>query len=221
MKLKDISPNNRPLERLEKLGSESLSNAELLAIILKTGTKEKNVLDLCFHILSKYTLEKMSNCTINELCNIKGIGKVKAAQIKAIFEFHKRIEQEKINSTKIISVDQISKLLKYDFENKTNELLIGVFLNYNTIISKKIITIGTSNNTLISQTDILREAIKENANCIIIAHNHPSQIAYPSKEDIIETNKLNKLAKELNINLLDHLIFTKYKVYSFKKNNIL
>ncbi len=221
MRLKDISPDNRPLERLESLGTESLSNAELLAIILKTGTKGNNIIDISNQILSKHSIEKLPHCSITELCLIKGIGRVKASQIKAVFELHKRILNFKNNSKKIISLSQIYKLLKPDLENKSQEHLITIFLNNNELISKKLITIGTSSNTLISQKDILSQALKENANALVIAHNHPSGDCRPSKEDLLATSRLKKSARALDIHLLDHMIFSKDNVYSFRQNNIL
>ena len=221
MKLKEISPSNRPMERLVLYGERNLSTAELFAIILKTGTRNKNIIDLSNELLSKFNINTLSNCTITELKSLKGIGVVKAAQIKAIFEIHKRINDFKIEKNKIFKVDQVYDLVKEDLQDKEQENLLTVFLKNNNFISKKIITIGTSNETLISQKDIIRYAIKENANAIIIAHNHPSGNKLPSQQDKLETNKLIKIANQLNISVLDHLIITKDGFFSFKQNNIL
>lgn len=221
MKLKDISPNNRPIERLVLYGERNLSTAELFAIILKTGTRNKNIVDLSNELLSEFTINNLANSTISELKSLKGIGVVKAAQIKAIFEIHKRINDFKIEKKKLFKVDQVYDLIKEDLKNKEQENLLTVFLKNNNFISKKIITIGTSNETLISQKDIIRYAIKENANAIIIAHNHPSGNRLPSQQDKLETNKLIKIANQLNISVLDHLIITKDGFFSFKQNNLI
>jgi len=221
MKLKDISPNNRPIERLVLYGERNLSTAELFAIILKTGTRNKNIVDLSNELLSEFTINNLANSTISELKSLKGIGVVKAAQIKAIFEIHKRINDFKIEKKKLFKVDQVYDLVKEDLQNKEQENLLTVFLKNNNFISKKIITIGTSNETLISQKDIIRYAIKENANAIIIAHNHPSGNRLPSQQDKLETNKLIKIANQLNISVLDHLIITKDGFFSFKQNNLI
>ena len=221
MKLKDISPNNRPIERLVLYGENNLSTAELFAIILKTGTRNKNIIDLSNELLSEFTMSNLANSTITELRSLKGIGVVKAAQIKAIFEIHKRINNFKIEKNKIFKVEQVYNLIKEDLENKEQENLLTVFLKNNNFISKKIITIGTSDETLISQKDILRYAIKENANAIIIAHNHPSGNKSPSQQDKQETNKLIKIANQLSISVLDHLIITKDGFFSFKQNNLI
>lgn len=221
MKLKDISPNNRPIERLVLYGERNLSTAELFAIILKTGTRNKNIVDLSNELLSEFTINNLANSTISELKSLKGIGVVKAAQIKAIFEIHKRINDFKIEKKKLFKVDQVYDLIKEDLQNKEQENLLTVFLKNNNFISKKIITIGTSNETLISQRDIIKYAIKENANAIIIAHNHPSGNRLPSQQDKLETNKLIKIANQLNIAVLDHLIITKDGFFSFKQNNLI
>lgn len=222
MRLKDIAPENRPLERLSREGEKSLSNSELLAIILKTGTKENNVLDISNQVLSMYTFQDLENISINQLLKIKGIGIVKASQIKAIIELYKRISIKNIKATeKIYSPKTAYEIIRHDIENKEKEYLIALFLKGNEVISKKIITIGTDNQTLISEKELLREALKENAQAIIIAHNHPSGECYPSREDKLATEKLKNACKLVEINFLDHLIITSEKYYSFKENNLL
>jgi len=222
MKLKDIAPENRPLERLSRIGEKSLSNSELLAIILKTGTKEYNILDISNQILSKYSFKDLENVSINELRKIKGIGIVKASQIKAVIELYKRISIKNIKQNeKIYSPKTAYEVLRHDIENKEKEYLIALFLKGNEIISKKIITIGTDNQTLFSEKELLKEAIKENAQGIIIAHNHPSGECYPSREDKIATQRLKEACKLLDVSLLDHLVITTEKYFSFKENNLI
>ena len=222
MRLKDISPENRPLERLKTHGTNSLSNTELLAIILKTGTRNSNILEISNQILSKYTFQDLENASITELIKIKGIGEVKASQIKAIIELYKRISIKNIKENqKIYSPKTAYEILRHDIENLEKEVLIALFLKGNEIVSKKIITIGTDNQTLISEKEIIRQAIKENAQGIIIAHNHPSGECYPSREDKIATTRLKDVCKNLDFTLLDHLIITSKEYYSFKENNCL
>ncbi|MFH0906270.1 MAG: DNA repair protein RadC [archaeon] len=223
MKLKDISPQDRPLERLISLGENSLSNAELLALILKTGTKDNNILNLTNLILSKYPLEKLDNISINELTKIKGIGQIKGAQIKAVFELSKRLNQKLVNnSKKIFSSLDAYNYVKFDFENKYQEVLIVIYLdNSNRIICKKTITIGTSDTTLISPKEILYYALKENAGKIIICHNHLSLECYPSKEDKVSTEQLKRSCKDMDITLSDHLIISEDSFYSFRDNQLI
>lgn len=222
MKLKDISPENRPLERLLKYGVNTLSNTELLALILKTGTKDNNILDISNKILSRYSFKDLENTTITELKEIKGIGKVKASQIKSIIELYKRISEDKNKDfPKIYSPKTAYEILRYDIENQEKEILIALYLKGNQLISKKIITIGTDNQTLISEKEIIRQAIKENSQGIIIAHNHPSGECHPSREDRLATNKLKEVCKNLDFTFIDHLIITKTEYFSFKENNML
>jgi len=224
MKIKDYTPENRPVERMIEKGSDTLSDAELLAIILKTGTKNKNVLELANQVLSKFPINSIDNLEISELTEINGIGKVKASQIKAIYELHKRLSGRKNilkEDIKVYAPSQIYEYLKEDIGNKLQENLVAIFLKGNNIISKKIITIGTDSQTLISHKNIISLALRERAQALIIAHNHPSGEAYPSREDISETQKLSRISKELDICFLDHLIVTKEGYFSFKEKGMM
>jgi len=224
MKIKDFTPENRPIERMIEKGGDNLSDAELLAIILKTGTKNQNVLELSNIVLSKFPMNSIDNLEINELTEIKGIGKIKASQIKAVYELHKRLSERKNilkEELKVYAPSQVYSYLKEEIANKFQENLVALFLRGNNIISKKIITIGTDNQTLISHKSIISYALKERAQALIIAHNHPSGEAYPSREDITETQKLSKISKELDICFLDHLIVTRDGYFSFKEKGMI
>ncbi|MEI8364274.1 MAG: DNA repair protein RadC [archaeon] len=224
MKIKDFNPENRPMERMIEKGGDNLSDAELLAIILKTGTKNQNVLELANLVLSKFPMNSIDNLEINELTEINGIGKVKASQIKAVYELHKRLcgKQNLLKEElKVYAPSQVYAFLKEEIGNKFQENLVALFLRGNNIISKKIITIGTDNQTLISHKSIISYALKERAQALIIAHNHPSGEAYPSREDITETQKLSKISKELDICFLDHLIITRDAYFSFKEKGMM
>jgi len=224
MKIKDFNPENRPIERMIEKGSNNLSDAELLAIILKTGTKNQNVLELSNLVLSKFPMNTIDNLEINELTEINGIGKIKASQIKAVYELHKRLSSKRSllkEDLKVYAPSQVYAFLKEDIGNKLQENLIALFLRGNNIISKKTITIGTDNQTLISHKSIISYALRERAQALIIAHNHPSGEAYPSREDIAETQKLSKISKELDICFLDHLIVTRDGYFSFKEKGMM
>ncbi len=224
MKIKDFTPENRPMERMIEKGGDNLSDAELLAIILKTGTKNQNVLELSNLVLSRFPMNSIDNLEINELTEINGIGKVKASQIKAIYELHKRLSGKQHllkEELKVYAPSQVYSYLKEEIGNKFQENLVALFLRGNNIISKKIITIGTDNQTLISHKSIISYALRERAQALIIAHNHPSGEAYPSREDITETQKLAKISKELDICFLDHLIVTRDGYFSFKEKGMM
>ncbi|HPC10108.1 MAG TPA: DNA repair protein RadC [archaeon] len=221
MKIKDIASENRPLERLENNGCEALSNVELLAIIINRGTKETNAIDLANIIFNKYSLENLENCTLTELRQIKGIGKVKAAQIKAVLELHKRfsVNKKEVN-LKIYNPQQVYEILKGDLENKTQEILYAIYLRGDNTITKKIIAMGTYDQSYIPHKEIIAFALKENAKGIILAHNHPSGFLEPSNEDKQSTQKIAKIAKNLDMELIDHIIITHEGFYSFRKNGL-
>lgn len=229
MKIKEMSIENRPLERLENFGAESLSLAELLALVIKTGTKENNVLNICQEIFSKFQLKDIGNVSLVELQKIKGVGKVKACQIKAVFEISKRILSQEIKTLKspeekkkIVCPKDVCDLLFPVFFGVVQEKLVAVFLTHrNDIIDYKVITTGTSNQTLISTKDIILEAMKRKADGIIIAHNHPSGICEPSLDDKQATDALKKAARLMDIQLLDHIIIAGKEVFSFKEKGMM
>jgi DNA repair protein RadC len=223
MKLKDISPENRPLERLLSSGPQSLSNAELLALIIKTGTKKSNVLNISYNILSRFDIKKLSNLTINELTKIEGIGKTKAAQILSIAELSKRINfRTDVSNYKIYQPKDVYECLRYDFDNKSQEKLIALYINQkNEVISKKTISIGTDDQTLIPIKEITTYALKEQAKGVIITHNHPSGDPSPSSEDKYATKNLKTSLKLLELQLIDHVIFGKNSFFSFKEKQLI
>jgi DNA repair protein RadC len=223
MKLKDISPENRPLERLLSCGPESLSNAELLALIIKTGTKKENVLNISQKILTKISIKKLSSTTTTELMKIEGIGKVKACQILSIAELSKRINYiTNTNNYKIYQPKDVYDYLIYDFDGLSQEKLIALYMNSkNEIISKKIVSIGTDDQTLIPIKEITTYALKEQAKGVIITHNHPSGDPSPSSEDKYATKNLKTSLKLLELQLIDHVIFGKNSFFSFKEKQLI
>lgn len=223
MKLKDISPENRPLERLLACGAESLSNAELLALIIKTGTRKDNVLNISQKILTTFSIKKLSSTTTTELMKIEGIGKVKASQIISIAELSKRINYiQNADKYKIFQPKDVYDYLVYDFEGLSQEKLIALYINQkNEIISKKIVSIGTDEQTLIPIKEISSLAIKEDAKGVIVAHNHPSGDPQPSTEDRFATKNLKNSLKILDLQLMDHIIMGKNSFFSFKEKKLL
>jgi DNA repair protein RadC len=216
MKIKEISKDDRPRERMLSLGAEALSSAELFAILLRTGSRNENVIEMSQRILSTFNLSKLSDLTINELCSIKGVGVAKALQIKAIFELNKRIDLVTKNITKISSSKNVFDLMKPILENKKQEHFYVLHLNSkNEILSKKLIAIGTLNSVLIHPREIFKEAIRESAQNIILVHNHPSGDQTPSLSDKEITTKIEKASEIIGIDLLDHIIIGQDKWFSF------
>ena len=216
MRIKDISKWERPRERMKYNGVESLSNSELLAIILQKGTRKENVVDMANRLISRYSFEKLSECSLNELKEIKGIGDAKGMQILALFELSKRIKSGVIAEKVVNSSEDIAKYYMERMKGLKREHLIAVFLDSkNKIISDKVISIGTLNSSLVHPREVFKEAIKSSANAIILVHNHPSGDCGPSSEDIEITDRVREAGEMVGIKLLDHVIVGKYKHYSY------
>ena len=220
MRIKDISLDNRPRERLEKQGPSSLSDAELLAVILKTGNKEENVIDMSNRLISKYGIDKLSSCSLKELQEIKGIGKAKASQILALFEFNKRHHLAKQNGRPIRSAKDVFEYASSKLNGLAQEHFMILHLDSkNRIVKNETVSIGTLNSSLIHPREVFKSAIKESANSIILVHNHPSGDPTPSEEDEQITERLFDAGELLNIKVLDHVIIGTEKYYSFKENS--
>ena len=217
MRIKEISLDNRPRERMEKQGASVLSDAELLAVILQKGTKEENVIDMSNRLISKYGIDKLSSCSLNELQEIKGIGKAKASQILALFEFNKRHSQSKQKGKPIKSAKDVYDYCSPKLSGADKEQFMILHLDTrNRVIKDEIVSVGTLNSSLIHPREVFKSAIKEGANSVILVHNHPSGEAEPSQEDIKITDILFKSGDLLSIKVLDHVIIGNQGYYSFK-----
>jgi len=220
MRIKDITKENRPRERLQKLGPEALSDAELLAIILRHGTKDENVIDMSNRLISKHGLGKLSELSLKELQEIKGIGPAKAMQIVSSFELNKRHKIAKIYSKPIKCAKDVFKYISQRLPGNDKEYFMVLHLNSkNRIIKDEVISIGTLNSSLIHPREIFKSAIKESCNAIILIHNHPSGDTNPSQDDKEITQKISEAGEVLNIKVLDHLIISKNSYYSFNESN--
>lgn len=221
-RIKDIPHDERPRERLIKFGPESLSNAELLAILLRTGTKDSSAINLAQNIISKNGLDFLSNCTIEELSSIKGVGLAKAAQIKAAIELGKRLRGlRNSNKIKITSPRDVFNLIGEDMRYLKKEFLRVVFLNTkNIVIDIKDISIGSLNSSIVHPREVYNEAIRRSSSSIIICHNHPSGDPEPSMEDINITKRLFEVGKIVGIELLDHIIIGDGCYISLKEKNL-
>lgn len=226
MKIKDLSYLDRPYEKLENFGAQFLSDSELLAIILKTGTKEKTVLEISQELMAKDISNNgvsfLSNFSIEELMEFEGIGRVKAIQIKAICELLLRASYKKpLLKEKIKTPEQLSLLFMSELKFKKQEILkTAIFDSQNRIIKTITNSIGGLNTNSIEIRDLLSEPIKCSAAKIALVHNHPSGDVTPSKSDIIFTNKVNEACKLFGIELIDHIIIGDGKFSSLKRLEI-
>lgn len=216
-KIKEYPKEERPRERLKKVGRENLTDKELVAIILKTGTKEKNVEEVSLELLKKYCLIKFKELTINEITSIKGIGEVKAIELLAAIELGKRIylrdskKLKKIECAKKIWED--ARYLMNDL--KQEHFYCYYFNNKQELIKRKLIFIGTINSSITHPREIFKEAYLLSASTIVCLHNHPSNDTTPSQADIKFTNELVKIGKIQKIPVIDHIIVGEDNYYSF------
>ncbi|EYE88457.1 hypothetical protein Q428_07695 [Fervidicella metallireducens AeB] len=222
--IKDIPVEDRPRERLIKYGAEVLSNAELLAIILRTGTKSESAINIANRILSsKDGLEFLVNSSVQELSSIKGIGDAKAAQIKAAIEIGKRMRNYRSDKKfKITSPADAAELVLEDLRYLKKEYLRVIFLNTkNIVIDVKDLSIGSLSSSIVHPREVFCEAIKKSTSSIIITHNHPSGDPTPSQEDINITKRLCEAGKIIGIEILDHLIIGDGCYISLKEKGII
>lgn len=214
MKIKELPISERPYEKMELYGAENLSNAELLAIIIKTGTKEQSAVSIAQEILKlkentqQENLRFLQEISLEEFMQIKGIGKVKAIQLKAICELTKRIARPINSKKKIIkSPKDVAELLIPELRYEKREIAKVLILNSKNVILRIInISLGGANFTRIEPKDVLAEAIKMQAPKIILVHNHPSGDITPSKADYNVTDRIYEAAELMGIELLDHII---------------
>lgn len=214
MKIKELPLSERPYEKLEKYGPESLSNAELLAIIIKTGTKEESSISIAQRILNlnknveTKNLRFLQEIAIEEFMQIKGIGKVKALQLKAIGELTKRISRPIDNKKSIIRTPKdVANLLMPELKYEKREVAKVLIMNIKNVVLRIVdISLGGSNFACIEPKDVLVEAIKMQAPKIILIHNHPSGDVTPSQSDYRVTDRIFDAAQLLGIELLDHII---------------
>ena len=214
LKMKELPISERPYEKLELYGAEMLSNAELLAIIIKTGTKKESALVVAQRILSlnsttnKQDLRFLCDTSIEQFMQINGIGKVKAIQLKAIGELTKRISKP-INKRKIKikNTKDVAELLMSELRYEKREVAKVIMLNNKNIIMRIMdVAYGGTNFASIAPKEILSEAIKMQSPKIILVHNHPSGDPKPSKEDFRITDRIYECADIMGIELLDHVV---------------
>ena len=222
IKLKELPVTERPYEKLELYGPEKLTNSELLAIIIKTGTREETAVQLAQRILKLGAKDKkddiafLQEISISELTKIKGIGKIKAIQLIAVGEILKRMNKPiNFKNIKILNTEDVAKLLMNELKNEKREKVKLILLNSKNIILKIVdISYGGSRSASVDPKDILFEAIKEQAPKIILVHNHPSGDVTPSKADYGITDRLEEAADLMGIKLLDHVIIGNNKYES-------
>jgi DNA repair protein RadC len=220
MKLKELSMDERPREKMLEKGPSSLSNAELLAILLRTGTGAVNVIDLARELLRSggNKLSGIMSMPTERLCRIKGIGSSKAVTVAAAFELGRRCALEPVMDRKesICNPRRVFEIMSPRLRGTDHEECWGLFLNRaNYIICKEQFSSGGMDSTVIDCKTIVRKALEKKATSLIIVHNHPSGNPIPGTNDIRETRNLKKALETCGITLTDHVIIADDSFYSF------
>lgn len=219
MKIKDLEKINLPREKLAKYGPEKLKDYELLAILLGSGIKGLNVLELSKKILRAVQKIGIKKITLDDLLEIKGLGKAKASQIFALLELGKRLNTE--NKIEILSSQDIWNACADIRESKKEHFVVFYLDTQNRLIERQIISIGTLNSSLVHPREVFEPAVRLSSSSIVIAHNHPSGVLDPSVEDKEVTIRLQKAGEIVGIELTDHIIMTKTGYSSFKKEKLI
>lgn len=221
--IKDIPQDERPRERLFRVGASNLSNEELLSIILKTGTKDKSVKMLSLELLKKIeSVDRLKDISINTLTSIKGIGKTKASFLVASIELGRRIfiNNNTSSTISLTNPKSIYLYMKDIFYDKNQEYFYCLYFDSKQkLIDKKLLFIGTINKSIVHPREIFKYAYLLSSSTIICIHNHPSGDVTPSKDDITLTNALVEIGYLQNIPIIDHIIIGKDNYYSFNEHN--
>ena len=222
MKIKDMPKIERPREKLIAKGAENLKDSELLAILLRTGTIGKNVIEIASQILSKYSKKRLLQMTYNDLSKISGIDSAKATTLLAAFELSKRALEVNDTNLPVISDAKDAVAQLSDMRDLKKEHFVALYLNAkNQLVHKETISMGTLNANLVHPREVFEPALKYSAAQIIAAHNHPSGDPKPSEDDLEVTKRLTEAGKMMGIEVMDHVIVSKNSYFSFKEEKIL
>ncbi|GAB5046862.1 RadC family protein [Thermodesulfovibrio sp. TK110] len=221
--VKEWPETERPRERLLKHGAQSLTDAQLLAIILRTGSNGKTVMETAIELLNKFGgLKGIEEASINALQSIAGVGIAKIAQIKASFELGRRLLSQPAQEKIFNSANLVYNYLYPKLNGLKKEVFITLLLDTKLKLIKEIkVSEGILTQTLIHPREIFKEAVKESAYAVIVVHNHPSGDPAPSEQDVEITKKLKKASEILEISLLDHVIIGNGRYFSMKENKII
>lgn len=220
--LHDLPREERPRERLARLGPEALSTQELIALILGRGVPGEPVMVTSQNLLSYFgSIDSLLNSSLEDLQQVKGIGIAKASQITACLEIARRLKNVHIQSQpQLSSPDEVFQLLYKKIGHFKKEHFVLVSLDTrNRVISMDSISVGTLNASLVHPREMFEIAFRRHASTVIVAHNHPSGDPDPSDEDLRVTSKLMDAGKLLGIHVLDHIIVGKDSYYSFQREN--
>lgn len=221
--IRDLPPGERPRERLLHYGAGALGTAELLAIILRVGTGGENVVHLAERLLAQYEgLPGLAQATMEELCQVKGLGEAKATQIKAALELGRRLLVAAPHERpQVLAPADAANLLMAEMSLLPQEHLRTVLLDTrNRVLKVHTVYVGSLNLTAVRVGEVFREAIRSNSAAIILVHNHPSGDPTPSPDDVQVTRQIVEAGSLLNIDVLDHLIIGRQRFVSMKERGL-
>lgn len=226
MKMKDLPEDERPREKLLQRGVHALSNAELLAILLQTGYKDRPALHVAEQVLTLYKAQGLGgivNLSAEDFSAVKGIGSAKAATLLAAIELGRRLAQREAERRWAIrSAEDVAAYLMPRLRDETREHFIAVLLNSkNCVLAAPVISVGSLNASIAHPREVFREAVRASAAAIIVAHNHPSGDPKPSREDLAVTRSMVAAGELMQIPVLDHVIIGDNAYSSLKEDGLL
>ncbi len=222
--VRELPPDERPRERLARLGPKALRDAELIAVLFRTGTREVGAVALADRAIQHFgDLRALARASIEELQQVKGLGPVKAIEIKAALELGTRLAQHNAQERdKVTSAADVVNLLMIEYKDKEVEEFKALLLNTKNEVLKILpISSGVLDATLALPRDVFRQAIRDGATAVIVCHNHPSGDPEPSRDDISLTRRLAEAAEILGIRFLDHVVFGDGRYVSLKERNLM
>ena len=213
----------RPREKALRNGLESLSDLELVALILQSGNKNRSVFEIASDVLKESEgLSKLMQMHVNTLMQIQGIREVKALQLLASVELSKRVIKSKVYHASIMRPEDVIEWFEFEYGSLPQECFIALYLDTKSkLISHRVLFKGTLNESVVHPREVFKEAFLQNANSVLIAHNHPSGDCTPSKADFEVTYKMVHVAMTMGVNLIDHIIVGQNQYYSFKEHKYL
>ncbi len=221
--IRDMATQDRPRERLRQVGPGAVSTAELLAIVLRTGSGGENVLRLAERLLAEFgSLPGLSRASITELMNVKGVGEAKAAEVKAALELGRRLMMSSPEERPVVSspADAANLLMSEMMFLEQEHLRLVLLDTRNRVLETPTIYVGSLNTSVVRVGELFRAALKANAAAMIVAHNHPSGDPAPSPEDIRVTRQLVEAGKLMDIEVLDHIVIGHQRFVSLKERGL-
>ena len=223
--INELPASERPYEKFLSLGASGLSDADLLAIIIKTGTKDKSAVDIAQEILSGRhgNLLNLYEMSYDELIQVSGIGQIKAIQLKAVAELSMRISKAKrARSIRMNTPVTIADYYMEQMRHLQQEVVICAYFDVKSrFLGDKFISKGSLSSSVVDISSVIRTALEKNASKIVLLHNHPSGDCTPSKDDIAVTDRLAEGSRIFSIELCDHIIIGDNEYYSFYENKII